>query len=89
MKLNYELTYKIRPLVWESYVLSDGVSKMLTTQTIWGSMRVEHEDGCVKWSYCFDEYYDEDDYRCESIEDGKQKAEAFYLSRLKDALIEL
>jgi hypothetical protein len=36
-----------------------------------------------------DEYYDEDDYRCESIEEGKQKAEAFYLSRLKDAVIEL
>lgn len=84
MNLNYEPTYKIRPLKWE---LSS--ANWQTASTVFGSIRIEHEHGQWKWSYCFDEYYDEDSFLCDSEKEAKQKAEEFYLSKLKDALIEL
>ena len=51
-------------------------------KTIFGTIRVFREE----WSYCFDEYYDEGSEICHGIDDGKIKAEQFYLSRILPAL---
>lgn len=84
MKLDYEKTYKVSPLKWE--LSSDNWQ---TASTIFGSIYIKYEYGQWKWSYCFDEYYDEDSFLCDSEKEAKQKAEEFYLSRLENALIEL
>lgn len=39
-----------------------------------------------KWSYCVDEYYDEGSFDCDSLTDGKAKAEGWYRTRITAAL---
>lgn len=38
------------------------------------------------WSFCFDEYYNEGHQQCRTMKEGKQRAEALYLERIKQAL---
>lgn len=74
-------TYKIKRLEWVPNC------QQWEANTIFGSLFVnQEEDGSVFFSYCVDEYYDEGRESCESIEEGKAKAEAWYLSRLVPAL---
>jgi hypothetical protein len=84
MNLNYEATYKIRPLKWE---LSS--ADWQTTSTIFGLLKVVNFNGGWGWTYCFDEFYDGEFTWYESEKECKLKAEEFYLSRLKELLIEL
>jgi hypothetical protein len=74
--------YTIKPLEWRN-------EAGLLTECVFGWMAVRsHGKNCVKrhWLHCF---HDDDGLvieECESYEDGKAKAEAFYLSRLMPAL---
>lgn len=47
-----------------------------------------NSDGTAAWRYCVDEFYDEGECACTSIEEGKQQAEEWYLARLLPALEE-
>jgi len=53
--------------------------------TPFGSYRVYAADGLTspKWSYCFDEYYDEDEFECDSIDQGKALAQAHWDERVR------
>jgi hypothetical protein len=62
-----------------------------TASTPFGSFQVERwrEEGNTakpwgpwKWGYCFDEYHDEYQGECASLEDGKQKAWKEWESRM-------
>jgi hypothetical protein len=86
--LRKEHTYNpathIKPLEWEQ--CRDW--RMFTASTPFGQYRVEQEDnGQCKWGYCFNEYYDEETFECESIDDGKQKAWDNWLKRITPALL--
>lgn len=84
-------TYTIKPLDWKlnDHHPDDGDSERWSVSTIFGSINVDREEGdYFQWRHCFDEYYDEGQESCDSIEDGKEKAEAFYLGRLMPALAE-
>lgn len=78
-------TFRIKPLVWDGYD-RDGV--FMTASTPFGSYRCECDPGesnCT-WGFCFDEYYDEDEFECDSIEDGMFKAQAHWVNRIMGAL---
>ncbi|KAB2656296.1 hypothetical protein F9K94_17510 [Brucella tritici] len=70
----------VKPLEW--VVWCDGWQ----AHTPFGSYTVEPYDGCWKWRYCFDEYYDEEEFICEGAEDGKSKAQAHWIERISPAL---
>ena len=75
--------YKLKPLDWVDDVDGDA-----STRTILGNIYVRKEEHSGwKWGYCFDEYYDADDFSCDDKADGIAKANAYYLSRIMDALI--
>lgn len=67
-------------------------------KTTFGSLSVkllsqfDEEDQCfyrsVTYSYCFDEYYDEECYTCESLLQGKKLAEKLWQDRLTKCLEE-
>lgn len=91
-----EQLYRIKPLEWEGNDPKLEGDKVRVT-TIFGSMYVgytmlPHEGEYYLpgehwvWGYCFDEYYDEAEHDCDSLEDGKAKAEAHYRERLLAAL---
>lgn len=81
--------FSIKPLEWNQIrtdAHEDG--EWWTASTVFGSFDVERDTGlrCYRWRYCIDEYYDEDSHDCESIEDGKRAAEAYFRERLLPAL---
>lgn len=81
-----EQTYTVKPLEWESHVDDNGNDRWLAG-TVCGLMRVRRKQYTGwEWSYCFDEYYDKGTRHCDSAEDGKRQAEAYYLERLLPAL---
>lgn len=87
--------YSIVPPNWVPFDFGHGHAGVFFG-SIFGDIRVHsvkndepdefHPEFQYHWSYCFDEYYDEGKEDCDSVEDGKAKAEAFYLSRLMPAL---
>lgn len=85
-------TYKIKPLKWDDR--SDRKEKPIhysfQANTRFGSYEVkknEWTDGW-KWGYCFDEYYDDDSFSCESKQDGMKRAEKNWLERITSDLEE-
>lgn len=76
-------TYTIKPLEWKRQK-----SDVWCTDTVFGLMTVCCRGAGVSyWEY----HFGDDDaayHRCDSIEDGKAKAEAFYRERLLTALSE-
>ena len=87
-----ERLYRIKPLEWHDSNRENW--QYSSTTTVLGGMKVEFvtsygPPGFWRWGYCFDEYYDEDVNDCDSLEDGKAKAEEFYLSRILSALEEV
>lgn len=79
--------YHVRPLEWS--LVRDNIEGVTwwMASTIFGDLHVESgPDRGPAWRYCFDEYYDEGQHDCASLEEGKVAAEAFYLSRLLPAL---
>lgn len=85
--------FTIKPLEWrgniqdwcERYEASvpmgtfhvERIKKDLDTAQNWGDW---------KWGYCFDEYYDENQLLCESLEEGKLLAEEEWERRILPAL---
>jgi hypothetical protein len=90
-----ERRYTIKPLNWihskdddqESWVADSIFCVLYVRRNRW-----RNDDG--SWSewrfeYCRDEYYCEDSVVVESADDGKAKAEAWYLETLLPALTEV
>lgn len=80
-------TYRIKPLEWERQKHGGGIA----AYCVLGDFKVyksEGEDGKFKWfwSYCFDEYFNEGYEECRTMKEGRQKAEALYIERIKQAL---
>lgn len=75
-------TYTIKPLEWRESRDGD-----FSANNPFGSYRVHRvEYSGWRWGYCYDEYHDEEEFSCDDAEDGKAKAEAHHLERLKQAL---
>jgi len=92
--IEWTQTYTIKPLPWEHTVRDDHES--WTAQTVFCTVEVSRntwdtEDGAKwsawKFSYCRDEYYDEHSETVDDAEDGKAKAEAWYMKTLAPALV--
>ena len=72
------------PLKW---VLNDKLG-IRSASTPFGTYYVErYGEGHWKWSYCFDEYYDEGWYICFSPEDGENFAQMHWDERVQPILI--
>lgn len=70
------------PLEWSER--RDGCVEAVTP---FGSYRVEPADREIgilspRWSYCFDEYYDEGQFECASVDEGKALAQAHWDERV-------
>ena len=79
------MEYKIKPLEWEDPY---GDGDYIQANTSFGSYHVRFdEDLGWMWGYNFDDYYDEGESTCKSLEDGKQKAWEDWISRLEKCLI--
>lgn len=78
--------FVITPFEWDQNGPDEDGDIFCDAQTPFGSYRVELLAGVFKWSYCFDEYYDEDSTECESIEDGKAKAWEHWVERVSRGL---
>jgi len=79
-------TYRIKPLDWNEDRFGG-----LSAQTPFGALRVFCHDENTdewRWSYCFDEYYDEDESECDGKDDGKAKAEEFWIDRISGVLVD-
>lgn len=80
--------YTIKTLDWQPISLDRDIG--ISVDTIFGSMRVEREHGGqYEWSYCFDEYYDEDSGYVDSETEAVNYLESLYYSRLLHALEEI
>ena len=78
--------YKIRPLKWIGDITEDYDS--IIASTPFGNYTItkrSEEDGYC-WGFCFDEYYDEDQTNCDTIQEGKKAAQAHWLNRISGAL---
>ncbi|MEM9354632.1 MAG: hypothetical protein AAGB04_00330 [Pseudomonadota bacterium] len=80
--------YKIAPLEWSGHEITHKHGFDKSARTPFGSYWVSCEpDGSeCKWSYCFDEYYDEDEVSCETPQEGMQLAFEHWCERLAGAL---
>lgn len=76
--------YRIKPLAWIEGE-RDG-NAWATAGTVFNAVHVEQDGGEYRWRYCVDEYYDEGGEGCDSIADGKARAETWYLGRILPAL---
>jgi len=89
--------YTIKPLQWQGrHPYQDGEFRGepwfeggYTARVPGGSYSVFLDRSGYRWSYCFDEYYDEDNLPCKSAEEGKAMAEAHWLDRILPALEEV
>ncbi|SCW95833.1 hypothetical protein [Ancylobacter rudongensis] len=70
----------IAPLVWEVS------GRWETARTCFGTYQVWKSGDEWRWGYCFDEYHDEDDFSCDSLEEGKQLAWVNWCERLAKCL---
>lgn len=84
--------FKIKPLKWEKEETDEDEIRYAARNTF-GSFfvfRVNDKEAynynSYYWGYCFDEYYDEGKFECNSIADGKKKAFKFWKSRLLNCL---
>lgn len=79
--------YQISPLEWDGKTC--GTEAFYTASTPFGQYAVsQDDDGSCRWSYCFDEYYDDGTTHCDSLEDAKRLAEEHWQQRLLSALTE-
>lgn len=91
-----ERLFRIKPLVWEEShdSTSQSFSASVPGNTYYVRRNRQHyeEDGAWtawKWTYCFDEYYDEGEEECASAKAGKEAAWQHWLARLETALEEV
>lgn len=80
-------TYTIKPLEWKGETDTFG-DERYTAETCFATFNVykNADDPQWRWDWCISEYHDEGYCDCESLEDGKQKAEAYWISRIMPAL---
>lgn len=82
--------YKIKKLDWQGKIDKDKWYSSITAETPFGFYEVSIDElGRVSWGYCFDEYFDEEVFYCDSVKDGKREAEEHWLEKIKTALIEV
>lgn len=77
-------TYRIKPLEWDERMV--GSSYYATASTPFGLYSIDESEGDCVWRYCFDEYYDEDTFVCDSISDAKLAAQRHWLERVEPML---
>lgn len=91
--MTIEEQYTIAPLKWGKDFSED--SQRYTSSVPMGRYSVwrHRQDFDPKqpweswrWDYCFDEYYDEGEYSCDSAKDGKDAAWKNWLERILPAL---
>lgn len=93
-------TFRIKELSWKRTSICEDVSQYMAV-TPFGNYCVErHKYGDEvndipegKWSpwrisYCFDEYYDEDEWEVSSLADGKRQAQTLWEDRILPMLEE-
>ena len=73
--------YRIKPLEWTTNAYGDFYANSRACYKVEKTSADQ-----IMWGYCWDEYYDEAQYECESYEEGKQKAEEQYQKRVKEFL---
>ena len=73
--------YRIKPLEWTTNAYGDFYANSRACYKVEKTSADQ-----IMWGYCWDEYYDEAQYECESYEEGKQKAEEHYQKRVKEFL---
>ncbi len=85
--------YAIRPLKWEATL--NGISETYRAGTGFGQYEVKRDRegwneklpwGPWRWGYCFYEYYDEENFECDSLEEGQGLAAENWMNRI---LVEL
>jgi hypothetical protein len=86
--------YKIKELQWEDR--SSEHHQYFVAKTPFGGFDVirwwldsKEGWGPWKWGYCFDEYYDEEQFECKSKRSGMKKAQGEWERRLKECLDEV
>jgi hypothetical protein len=84
--IQYEDTYKIKPLEWHTCIYGDCVILALS---ILGIFTIQYVDDNLYWSYIFQENVNEDRFPCDSLEEGKREANEYYKKIIERALIKL
>lgn len=81
------MAFDIAPLKFKKMREVDG-DKNYSASTPFGYIDINYDAGTRewRWKYCFDEYHDEDENSCDSLKDGKAKANTFWRERLMPAL---
>lgn len=78
--------YTVAELVWKGEPeLLDGYF-VIYAETPFGSYSIERYGDRITWGYRFQEYYDQKEFECDSLEDGKAKAWDHWNERLSSAL---
>ena len=77
--------FTIKPLEWTGKIEEEYDS--LYAYTPFGNYSINmHEAGRLTWGYCFDEYYDEENFEVDSIDEAKKAAIKHWIDRIKPAL---
>ena len=77
--------FTIKPLEWTGKIEEEYDS--LYSNTPFGNYYITmHESGRLTWRYCFDEYYDEETFEVDSIDEAKEAALKHWTDRIKPAL---
>jgi hypothetical protein len=71
-----ELTPK--KLNFKPSIANDDEYKSFTANSIFGEYNISFFDNEWHWGFCFEEYYNEGHFTCDSYEDGEEKANAHY-----------
>lgn len=80
--------YTIKPLKWTGSVKDEFGSCRADAPGGFYVTRQSKESGFgLRWGYCFDEYYDEDEQPCGSLKEGKALCDAEYRRRLLACLV--
>lgn len=77
-------TYTIKPLAWRQSV---GRNRWHADTVLGIMMADKASDGAWFWAHFFDNDVDEAEEICVSRKDAIEKAEAFYLEQIKQALV--
>ena len=79
---------KIKPLDWKPLIDSEYELRLVATPSF-GLYQINYikTTGECNWGYIFDDYFDEKNFHCNSIEEGKQLAWENWLSRILPSLI--
>lgn len=77
-------TYTIKPLKWKPCA----AGQYWYADSAYGTWTIEKWPEGFRWSVCIDEFYDEPSGRCDTLEQAKDSAEAYYRERVECFLVE-